>query len=192
MANLYLNNAILAGYAPKTVLERRLAFNYAKIGDKESMKKVLGYLLQEKDVTEDDYAVAISLAFEQGENIRAFAWSHEGMRKFPDSKRLIPLYIESLRLTGKIGDAQKYIDELASDIRNLPLVQLEQGIIWYDKREYDQAERIFQALVDFDDISDFSIEAENYLQKIAFERIQDSSGEILTGSSSSGSSFWNF
>lgn len=34
-ANLYLNNAILAGYTPKTLLERRLAYNYAKIGDKE-------------------------------------------------------------------------------------------------------------------------------------------------------------
>lgn len=30
-ANLYLNNAILAGYKPKTLLERRLAYNYAKL-----------------------------------------------------------------------------------------------------------------------------------------------------------------
>lgn len=62
MANLYLNNAILAGYEKKTLLERRLAYNYARIGDLTGMSKVLSYLLQEKDVTEDDYAVAISLA----------------------------------------------------------------------------------------------------------------------------------
>lgn len=61
-ANLYLNNAILAGYEKKTLLERRLAYNYSKIGDLTGMSKVLSYLLQEKDVTEDDYAVAISLA----------------------------------------------------------------------------------------------------------------------------------
>lgn len=30
-ANLYLNNAILAGYSPKTLLERRLAYNYEKL-----------------------------------------------------------------------------------------------------------------------------------------------------------------
>lgn len=41
------------------------------------MQKVLAYLLQESDVTEDDYAVAVSLAFEQGENIRAYAWAHQ-------------------------------------------------------------------------------------------------------------------
>lgn len=62
MSNLYLNNAILAGYEKKTLLERRLAYNYARIGDLTGMSKVLSYLLQEKDVTEDDYAVAISLA----------------------------------------------------------------------------------------------------------------------------------
>lgn len=34
-ANLYFNNAISAGYSPKTILERRMAYNYAKLGDVE-------------------------------------------------------------------------------------------------------------------------------------------------------------
>ena len=34
-ANLYFNNAITQGYTPKTILERRLAYNYAKLGDTE-------------------------------------------------------------------------------------------------------------------------------------------------------------
>lgn len=190
-ANLYLNNAILAGYAPKTILERQLAFNYAKIGDKEAMKKVLGYLLQEKDATEDDYTVAVSLAFQQGENIRAFAWSHEGLNKFPDSKRLVPLYIESLRLTGKRDDAQKYIDGLSSDLKTIPLVELEQGILLYDQKKYDEASGIFEALLNFDDVSDFSIEADNYLKKIAFEKSQTASWSVEV-SSQTGSDFWSF
>lgn len=97
-ANLYLNNAIMAGYTPKTLIERRLAYNYAKLGDIEGMKKVLGYLLQEKDVKEDDFSVAISLAIEQKEYTRAYSWAYEGMNLFPESKILLPLYLQALRL----------------------------------------------------------------------------------------------
>lgn len=64
-SNLYLNNAILAGYAPKTDLERRLAYNYSLLGDTVGMMKVLGYLVQEHDASEDDFAVAISLALSE-------------------------------------------------------------------------------------------------------------------------------
>jgi hypothetical protein len=41
------------------------------------MIKVISYLLQEPDVVEDDFAVAVSLAIGRGENIRALAWSQE-------------------------------------------------------------------------------------------------------------------
>ncbi len=61
-SSLYLNNAILAGYRPKTELERQLAYNYSALSDTESMTKVLSYLLQEDDVRETDFAVAVSLA----------------------------------------------------------------------------------------------------------------------------------
>lgn len=64
-SNLYINNAILAGYTPKTDLERRLIYNYSMLGDTAGAMKVFGYLLQEVDLSEDDFAVAISFALEQ-------------------------------------------------------------------------------------------------------------------------------
>lgn len=64
-SNLYINNAILAGYTPKTDLERRLIFNYSLLGDTAGALKVFGYLLQETDLSEDDFAVGISFALEQ-------------------------------------------------------------------------------------------------------------------------------
>lgn len=64
-SNLYLNNAILAGYPHKVNLERQLAYNYSLLGDMVGMMKVLNYLLQESDATEDDYAVAISAALNE-------------------------------------------------------------------------------------------------------------------------------
>ena len=49
------------------------------------MMKVLGYLLQEEDVTEDDAAVAISLALEEGENLKAYVWAENTFKKYPES-----------------------------------------------------------------------------------------------------------
>lgn len=39
------------------------------------MMKVLSYLTQEPDASVDDFAVAISLALSNGENIRAYVWA---------------------------------------------------------------------------------------------------------------------
>ena len=41
------------------------------------MIKVLSYLLSEDTVVEEDFAVAISLAFSRGENARAYVWAME-------------------------------------------------------------------------------------------------------------------
>jgi hypothetical protein len=40
------------------------------------MMKVLNYLLQEPDATEDDYAVGISAALEKEDYTRAVSWAH--------------------------------------------------------------------------------------------------------------------
>lgn len=100
-SNLYLNNAILAGYTPKTNLERRLAYNYSLLSDSVGMMKVLGYLLQEEDVTEDDFAVAITAALTSGDFTRAKSWSDIGSEKFPDSLMLGPLAIRVARESGE-------------------------------------------------------------------------------------------
>ncbi len=154
-AILYLNNAIIAGYKPKTLLERRLAYNYAKLDDIASMEKVVSYLLQEEDATEDDYSVAISLAINKKQYNRAYAWSYEGLKRFSESKILVPLYLQATRLSKRSDDAQKYLDTLSKEIRALPLVRLEEAILLYEKKESEEAKKIFSSLVDFDGTSDF-------------------------------------
>lgn len=76
-ANLYFNNAISAGYKDKTILERRMAYNYAQLGDIEGMTKVLSYLLQEEKVAEDDFAVAVTLAILKNDFKRAYSWAYQ-------------------------------------------------------------------------------------------------------------------
>jgi hypothetical protein len=40
-SNIYFNNAVLGGYKPKTVVERKLAYNYYVLGFTKNMFQVL-------------------------------------------------------------------------------------------------------------------------------------------------------
>lgn len=97
MANFYFNNAIISGYQHKTDIERKLAYSYSQIGDTPAMMKVLAYLLEEKDATADDAAVAISLALQNGENLKAYVWASNSIKKYPESIQIHALYLTSLR-----------------------------------------------------------------------------------------------
>lgn len=130
------------------------------------MVKVLTYLLQEEDVAEDDFAVAVSLAQEKHDFLKAYAWAYQGMRKFPISKVLAPLYVQSLRLAGKITDALVYVSGLTPDMANLPMIQLEKAILLYENKNYTDAKVIFSELQNYDEEADFAIEAKKYLELI--------------------------
>ncbi len=165
-SNLYLNNAILAGYMPKTNLERRLAYNYSLLGDTVGMMKVLGYLVQEPDASEDDFSVAISLALSEWENLRAFVWAGDWLKIHPGSPFLTPLYITSLRLLGKTQDAETVISSLSSELQESPLILLEKWILFFDRWQYDAAKLQFKKVKWIDDTTDFALEAQNYLDEI--------------------------
>lgn len=154
-SNLYLNNAITQGYAKKTEIERQLAYNYAAMGKYDNMLKVLSYLLQEDDVNEDDYAVAISLAFRNGQSIKAYAWAYAGIEKFSNSKILIPLYLQAMRTQGKMQDVLTYIAQLPSETRKNPLIQLERAISLYELGNLDDANDIFVSIYDLDQSADW-------------------------------------
>ena len=62
------------------------------------MLKVMNYLLQEADATEDDFAVGVSLAIQDGQYTRAVSWARAGLDRFVDSTLITPLYVQSLRL----------------------------------------------------------------------------------------------
>lgn len=166
-SNLYFNNAIVAGYTPKTDLERRLAYNYSLLGDTLGMIKVLSYLLQEPDVTEDDFAVAVSLALGRGENIRAFAWIQEWLQKFPDSPLLFPLSLSVFRVNGQVEKVLSMIDSATGSLAILPTVRLEKWILLSENPEtQDTARSLFEDIIrDYGD-ADFALEAKTYLQNL--------------------------
>ncbi|MBC7503517.1 hypothetical protein H7169_00940 [Candidatus Gracilibacteria bacterium] len=172
-SSLYLNNAVMAGYPHKSEIERRLAYNYAALGDNPAMLKVLTYLLQESDVTEDDYAVAVSLALREGENIRAYAWSYAAIEKYPQSHLLIPLYLSALRLNGKTQEIPIYIKTLSDELAQSPLIQLEYAIVRLESGYPEEALPILIAIQQLDPSTDWGIEAANYIQTIETKKTQN-------------------
>lgn len=186
-ANLYLNNAIAAWYSDKINIERSLAYNYSQLWDATWMIKVLSYLLSEKDVLEDDFAVAISLAFARGENLRAYVWAIEWLKKFPNSPVLAPMYMMALRIIGRWVEVPAFVKTLTGEVLWSPLVLLELGIYDYDIWDMKSAKEKFNSVFEMDNDADFGIEAENYLKKIeekeAEERISNGKEDIEEGES---------
>lgn len=191
-ANLYFNNAILSGYKSKTLIERRLAYNYAKIGDLAGMQKVLSYLLQEQDVSEDDFSVAISLALSQGQNSRAYSWAYQWITQFPGSKMLIPLYVQTLRLSWRVSEARSFMTNLSDSILLLPMMQLERWILLFEEGKFSEAKKFFQELQWHDNEVDFAKEAKNYLDIIALKESQEEESWNSHAGDTASRSFWDF
>ncbi len=175
-SNLSLNNAILAGYTPKTDLERRLAYNYSLLGDTAGLMKVINYLLQENDVREDDYAVGISVAIVEGDLPHAKTWSLDGIKKFESSTMLTPLYIETLRLLGERDAAEMIISnaDTASSLRENPNFLLQEAILLFEQGKYDDAKRKFENLSSYEDWPGVVEEASQYLNSL--KSLQSNSG----------------
>jgi hypothetical protein len=166
-SNLYLNNAITAWYSPKTDLERRLAYNYSLLGDTVGMMKVLNYLLQEPDVTEDDYAVAISTALRESQYVRAESWAREWLEKYRESYHLTPLFIRSLRLQWQLDNASSLIQNTSEEamVEN-PNYLLEKAITFYELGDIESAKKLFSELLDLTDWPDIVEESRVYLARI--------------------------
>jgi hypothetical protein len=113
-SNIYFNKAVLGGYKPKTVVERKLAYNYYVLDLPKNMFQVLGYLMLAPDVTEPDITNAIYLALVHDENRNAGEWIKIGREKFPDSDNIVGLEVWHLRTTGKTAEAQALADALLS------------------------------------------------------------------------------
>ncbi len=176
-SNLYLNNAILAGYPQKVNLERQLAYNYSLLGDMVGMMKVLNYLLQEPSATEDDYAVAISAALNEWENTRAESWARNGIEKYKWSNILTPLYITVLRTIGDIDNAYTLIQNTSEkSMTENPNYLLEKWILLLGKGDIPGARDIFHSLLKIEWWPDITSETNSYLARITNMEADSSTG----------------
>ncbi len=130
------------------------------------MMRVLAYLITEDDATEEDVAVAISLALQNGENLKAYVWASNAQSKYKNSPTIAALSLMSMRLVGKRDDASAYLETLSPEVAISPIVLLEQAITLFDAGDHDRALALFEQVRDTDISADFSLEATNYIEQI--------------------------
>lgn len=131
-SNIYFNKAVLGGYKPKTVVERKLAYNYYVLDLPKNMFQVLGYLMLEPDVTEADVNNAVYLALSYDEMRNAGEWIKIGKEKFPEAQNLAWLESWYLRATNKTWEAQSLVDSLLAKDENNLIALVQWGILAYD------------------------------------------------------------
>lgn len=190
-ANLYYNNAILAGYPRKIDIERKLAYSYSRLADTPSMMKVLAYILEEPESTVDDAAVAISLALQSGENLKAYVWSSNAIKKYNDAPSIIALHLTAMRMVGKMDDAELYLSTLSDTLIEEPIILLEKAIILLEKNwDLSESLTVFEQVVESAPDADFALEAQNYIDFIQAKQLIVNSGSIEDSSSSSDIPWW--
>lgn len=137
------------------------------LDDTVGMMKVLNYLLQENDATEDDFAVGISAAIKEGQYPRAESWAQDGLRRFKESHHITPLYIRSLRLQGQIDNASAVIQNTSEEaIVENPNYLLEKAIIFADLGDIESAKKLFKELILLTDWPDIVEESRIHLARI--------------------------
>lgn len=129
--------------------------------------KVLGYLLQESDVMEDDFAVGISFALAQGQNEKAKSWSEQALVLYKNSPLIEPLYIQTLRLLGDRDNASAIIQNTSQDtmVKN-PSYLLEKAILLLESGNTADAKNLFETLLELESWPDIVRESQVYLDRI--------------------------
>jgi tetratricopeptide (TPR) repeat protein len=133
LSNLYFNNAILGGYKPKNIVERKLAYNYGILGMNENMFQVLGHLVENPDATELDITNALYLALTEKNLTLAEKWIKLGVEKSPDSPDILSLRAWYMRLTGNTETALTILDTILAKNPNHLIALVQAGIIHGEK-----------------------------------------------------------
>lgn len=132
-SNIFFNNAVLGGYKPKTVVERKLAYNYYVLGLTKNMFQVLGYLVLEPDITQADMSNAVYLALANDEMRSAGEWIKQGLAKFPNSQDLLALNAWYLRSTNNNHAAKIITDGVLTRNPNHLVGLVQAGILAYNE-----------------------------------------------------------
>lgn len=142
-SNIYFNKAVLGGYRPKSVVERKLAYNYFVLDLPKNMFQVLGYLVMEPDATEADITNAIYLALSYEETRNAGEWIKIGKERFDSSDNIRALEAWHLRTTQKTADAQAIVDEILGRSDNL-IALVQWGILASDSGYTEKAKTLLR------------------------------------------------
>lgn len=143
-SNLYFNAAVLSGYTPKTELERRLVYNYTLLGDTVGAFKIFRYLLNEDDVTSEDFQIALFMALSENELSKAALWSQKSLLRFKDDPDLLVFSAQIARKEKNPDAALAILEDVLSKNPKHSFAHLEMGRLYLEKNMYTVAERSFE------------------------------------------------
>jgi len=144
LSNLYFNNAVINGYKPKNIVERKLAYNYGILGMNENMFQVLGYLVNNSDATELDITNALYLALTEKRLDLAEKWIKVGLEKSPDSPDIQSLRAWYMRLTGNQEVGLTILNTVLNKNPNHLIALVQAGIIYTEKWELERAKTLLE------------------------------------------------
>lgn len=146
-SSLYYNAAIKNDYPDKTDLERRLAYNYYLLSDTENMLKTFGYLIDEKDATENDFYLAIYSAIINKDTDKATLWSKKWLKRYPKEETFYGYLGWIYRELWNLEQSEKYLKLWNKlDIRN-PLVTLNLWYLYETLEDYQKSKIYFEKTV---------------------------------------------
>lgn len=165
-SNLYFNAAVLNWYRPKNELQKRLAYNYYILWDKKNMLKVFRYILDEEDVTPDDFAVALYTSIEEKEYSKSMLWANKWIDKFGQSDMIYAFRWWLYRLRGEEGKAiDDFKTALEINARNAAVLY-NLWVLAFEKNEYNTAKWYFENTIEVDKNGTFWDEANFKLREI--------------------------
>lgn len=150
LSNLYFNNAVLWGYKPKSVVERKLAYNYGILWMTNNMFQVLNYLIEWPDATELDITNALYLALNEKKLELAEKWIKIGLEKSPNSHDIIALRGWYMRLTNNKEIWLALLKNILDKNPNHLIALVQSWIIYAEKWEKEMAHSLLEraALID--------------------------------------------
>ncbi len=137
-----------------------MAYNYYTLMDLPSMIKVLRYLIEEPDATEDDFAIAVYISIDTGDSAQALDWINTGIEKFPESSRLYALKARALRTLGLLDDAEATALEAYAYDETNALAMLELAYIRFSEGNTANARSLLERVLEVSNDSTFADEAE--------------------------------
>lgn len=169
LSNLYFNNAVKGWYQPKSIVERKLAYNYGILWLNDNMFEVLGYLVNGKDATELDITNSLYLVLNEKRVELAEKWIKIWAARFPNSPDFLSLRGWHLRLTNNSEIGLTILQNVLKKHPNNLIGLIQAGIIYTDKWQYALAEPLLEKAKVIDAQWVWAETIEQYLKKLPME-----------------------
>ena len=137
-----LNRWVLAWYAPKIDIERKIIQVDAQLKNYEHMLTVFGYILKDTSATSDDYTTALLVAIIQDSQLAMERWSEDAYKKYPNDPDVIAHYVATRYLLDKKQEGDTLLSQVSIENNSSIIMEYAKLLRAMSDHEYSQAQKI--------------------------------------------------